>query len=137
MPGFRTGEWINGDRGKGLFRNSTLHNNLIVDSAWMGLLQVNKADLENIHFYSNTLIRRPGSLNAGILWIIFTSAPSGMSGGWLVPGTVHPTNNLFVPHNIYRPWSWLPLIDPAGVYFRYGEIGVDGERCVEVGRKIF
>lgn len=102
-----------GDQGKGRFRNSTLHNNLIVDSAWMGLLQVNNTDLENIHFYNNTLIQRPGSLNAGILWIIFTSTSSGMSGGRLVPGTVHLTNNLFVLHNIYRPWSWLPLMDPA------------------------
>jgi hypothetical protein len=104
-----------GDRGKGLFRNSSLHNNVIVDSAWMGLLQVNNTDLDNIHFYNNTLIQHPGSLNAGILWIIFTSTSSGMEGGELVPGTVHLTNNLFVLDGISRPWNWLPLIDPAFV----------------------
>ncbi len=101
-----------GDEGKGRFKDSSLHNNLIVDSAWMGLLQVNNTDLENIHFYNNTLIQRPGSLNAGILWIIFTSTSSGMEGGELVPGTVHLTNNLYVLDGVT---SWFRLIDPAFV----------------------
>ena len=56
-----------GNLGKSLFKDSSLHNNVIVDSAWMGLLQVNNTDLENIHFHNNTLIQRPGSLNEGIL----------------------------------------------------------------------
>jgi hypothetical protein len=101
-----------GEQGKGVFKNSTFHNNVIVDSAWMGLLQVNNTDLDNIHFYNNTLIQRPGSLNAGILWIIFTATSSGMSGGGLVPGTVHLTNNLFVLDGVP---SWYQLIDPAFV----------------------
>ena len=99
-----------GDEGKGRFRNSSLHNNVIVDSAWMGLLQVNNTDLENVRFYNNTLIQRPGSLNAGILWIIFTATSSGMEGGRLVPGTVHLTNNLYVLDGVT---SWYRLIDPA------------------------
>jgi hypothetical protein len=103
-----------GEEGKGVFKNSSLHNNLIVDSAWMGLLQVNNTDLENIHFYNNTLIQRPGSLNEGILWIIFTAESSGMEGGELVPGTVFLTNNLYVLHGVASPYSsWFPLIDPA------------------------
>jgi hypothetical protein len=100
-----------GNKGKGLFKDSSYYNNVIVDSAWMGLLQVNNTDLENIHFYNNTLIQRPGSLNAGILWIIFTSTSSGMEGGDLVPGTVHLTNNLYVLDGIFRPRNW--LIDQA------------------------
>jgi hypothetical protein len=100
-----------GDRGKGIFKDSSFHNNVIVDSAWMGLLQVNNTDLENIHFYNNTLIQRPGSLNAGILWIIFTATSSGMEGGRLIPGTVHLTNNLYVLDGIFRPRNW--LIDQA------------------------
>jgi hypothetical protein len=99
-----------GDQGKGLFKNSSFHNNVIVDSAWMGLLQVNNTNLENIHFYNNTLIQHPGSLNAGILWIIFTATSSGVSGGDLVPGTVHLTNNLYVLDGVT---SWFRLIDPA------------------------
>ncbi len=101
-----------GDQGKGLFKNSSLHNNVIVDSAWMGLLQVNNTDLENIHFYNNTLVQHAGSLNDGILWIIFTAESSGMTGGYLVPGTVHLTNNLFALDGVT---SWFQLIDPAFV----------------------
>ncbi len=100
-----------GDSGKGLFKDSSFHNNIIVDSAWMGLLQVNNIDLDNIHFYNNTLIQRPGSLNEGILWIIFTAESSGMEGGELIPGTVHLTNNLYVLHGIFRLRNW--LIDDA------------------------
>jgi hypothetical protein len=99
-----------GDQGKGLFKNSSFHNNVIIDSGWMGLLQVNNTDFENIHFYNNTLIQHPGSLNAGLLWIIFTSTSSGMQGGRLVPGTVHLTNNLYVLDGVT---SWFRLIDPA------------------------
>jgi hypothetical protein len=99
-----------GDQGKGLFKDSTFHNNVIVDSAWMALLQVNNTNFENVHFYNNTLIQHPGSLNAGILWIIFTAVSSGMEGGALVPGTVHLTNNLYVLDGVT---SWFRLIDPA------------------------
>jgi hypothetical protein len=101
-----------GDEGKGLFKDSSFHNNVIVDSAWMGLLQVNNTDLENIHFYNNTLIQHQGSLNEGILWIIFTAESSGMEGGELVPGTVYLTNNLYVLDGVI-PWG--QLIDPAFV----------------------
>jgi hypothetical protein len=99
-----------GDEGKGLFRDSSLHNNVIVDSAWMGLLQVNNTDLENIHFYNNTLIQHRGSINEGILWIIFTAESSGMEGGELIPGTVSLTNNLYVLDGVA---GWGRLIVPA------------------------
>jgi hypothetical protein len=78
----------------------------------MGLLQVNNTDLKNIHFYNNTLIQHQGSLNEGILWIIFTAKSSGMEGGELVPGTVYLTNNLYVLDGV-TPWG--QLIDPAFV----------------------
>jgi hypothetical protein len=78
----------------------------------MGLLQVNNTDLENIHFYNNTLIQHKGSINEGILWIIFTAVSSGMKGGRLVPGTVYLTNNLYVLDGV-TPWG--RLIDPAFV----------------------
>ena len=53
--------------------------------------------------------QRPGSLNAGILWIIFTATSSGMQGGDLVPGTVFLTNNLYVLHGVN---TWWQLMDP-------------------------
>ena len=105
-----------GDLGKGLVKDSSFHNNVIVDSAWMALLQVNNTDLDNVQFYNNTLIQHRGSLNAGYLWIIFTSTSSGMAGGRLVPGTVHLTNNLFVLDGVtnwYRLFSPTLDMDPA------------------------
>jgi hypothetical protein len=99
-----------GDQGKGLFKDSSFHNNVIVDSAWMGLLQVNNTDFENVHFYNNTLIQHKGSLNAGYLWIIFTATSSGMAGGQLVPGTVHLTNNLYVLDGVA---NWYRLFYPT------------------------
>jgi hypothetical protein len=102
-----------GDNGKGVFKNSSYHNNMIIDSAWMGLLQVNNTNLENVHFYNNTLIQHPGSHNSGYLWIIFTSTSSGMQGGELVPGTVFLTNNLYVLDGVAP--SWYQLINPAFV----------------------
>jgi hypothetical protein len=101
-----------GNQGKGVFKDSSFYNNVIVDSGWMGLLQVNNTDLENIHFYNNTLIQHKGSINAGYLWIIFTAVSSGMQGGRLVPGTVYLTNNLYVLDGV-TPWG--RLIDPAFV----------------------
>jgi hypothetical protein len=112
-----------GDLGKGRFKDSSFHNNLIVDSAWMALLQVNNTDLENIHFYNNTLIQRPDSLNEGILWIIFTDVSSGMEGGELVPGTVHLTNNLYVLDGVtnwYRLFN--PLFDMDPAFDRHNDI---------------
>jgi hypothetical protein len=100
-----------GDQGKGKFKDSSFHNNVIVDSAWMGLLQVNNTDLENIHFYNNTLIQHRGSLNQGILWIIFTAESSDMEGGELVDETVRLTNNLYVLDGVTP--SWGEPIDPA------------------------
>jgi hypothetical protein len=102
-----------GDNGKGFFKNSSYHNNVIIDSGWMGLLQVNNTNLENVHFYNNTLIQHPGSLNAGYLWIKFTATSSGMEGGDLVPGTVSLTNNLYVLDSV--PPKYYPLLDTAFV----------------------
>jgi hypothetical protein len=84
---------------------------VIIDSAWMGLLQVNNTNLDNVQFYNNTLIQHPDSLNEGILWIIFTDCSSGVCGGELVPGTVHLTNNLYVLDGVATYGR--VLIDPA------------------------
>jgi hypothetical protein len=101
-----------GDNGKGFFKNSSYHNNVIIDSGWMGLLQVNNTNLENVHFYNNTLIQHPGSLNAGYLWVIFTATSSGMEGGQLEPGTVFLTNNLIVQDGIPVNWYQQQLNAP-------------------------
>lgn len=90
-----------GQNRKGTVRDCSFHNNVIVDSAWMGLLQVNNTNLSNIQFYNNTLIQHKGSINEGILWIIFTDTSSGFTGGELEKDTVFLTNNLFIFDGVY------------------------------------
>lgn len=81
---------------KGVVKNSDIYQNLSVDSAWMGFLQVNNTDFANIHYYNNTNVQRADSPGAGNLWILYAGAPSDPTVGELLPGTVFLTNNLFV-----------------------------------------
>jgi hypothetical protein len=81
---------------KGTIRDISLHNNVIIDSGWMGLLQVNNTNFKNVQFFNNTMIQHPGSRNPGMLWSIYTATSSGMSGGDLVKDTVYLTNNLYI-----------------------------------------
>ena len=88
-----------GDAGtavKGTFSNSTFYNNVSIDSGWLSLLQVNNTDLVNIKWENNTIVQHAGSVNSGIMAIVFTATSSGMSGGALMPNTVFWTNNLWV-----------------------------------------
>lgn len=85
-----------GQNRRGTVRDISLHDNVIIDSGWMGLLQVNNTILRNVQFYNNTLIQRPGSVNEGMLWSIFTATSSGFTGGVVDRDTVFLTNNLFV-----------------------------------------
>ena len=80
---------------KGTFADSTFYNNLIIDSGWLSLLQVNNTDLKNIKWENNTFVQHSGSVNQGIMAVIFTAVSSGMSGGALMPDTVYWTNNIF------------------------------------------
>jgi hypothetical protein len=85
-----------GQNRKGTVRDISLHDNVIIDSGWMGLLQVNNTILRNVQFYNNTLIQHPGTLNEGMLWSIFTATSSGFTGGEVERDTVFLTNNVFV-----------------------------------------
>lgn len=84
-----------GAASKGTFADSTFYNNLIIDSGWLSLLQVNNTNLKNIKWENNTLVQHAGSVNQGIVAVVFTATSSGMSGGSLLPNTVYWTNNIF------------------------------------------
>jgi hypothetical protein len=57
---------------------------------------VNNTNLSNIRWENNTLVQHRGSVNAGILAIVYTDTSSGVSGGSLLPNSVFLINNLFV-----------------------------------------
>jgi MYXO-CTERM domain-containing protein len=95
---------------KGVFADSELSYNVMVDSGWMMLLQVNNTDLANIRWENNTVVQHQGSTNAGMITTVFTGTSSGVSGGALAAGAVLLTNNLIVFDGV-TPFG--NVIDPA------------------------
>jgi MYXO-CTERM domain-containing protein len=85
---------------RGKFTNSEFYNNVTVDSGWLHLLQVANTDMHNIRWTNNTLVQHKGSLNAGILMVVYTAVASGMSGGQLYDDSIYWTNNYFVADGV-------------------------------------
>jgi len=81
---------------KGTFSDSAFYNNVMIDSGWISLLQVSNTDLKNIRWENNTIVQHKGSVNSGIMAIVYTACSSGMCGGSLLPDTVFWTNNVWV-----------------------------------------
>ena len=85
---------------RGKFTNSEFYNNVTIDSGWLHLLQVANTDMHNIRWENNTLVQHKGSLNQGILMVVYTAVASGMSGGQLYEDSIYWTNNLFVADGV-------------------------------------
>jgi hypothetical protein len=79
-----------------MFQDSAFYNNVMIDSGWISLLQVNNTDLKNIRWENNTIVHHKGSMNAGMMAVVYTGTSSGTSGGALAPDSVFWTNNLWV-----------------------------------------
>jgi hypothetical protein len=91
---------------KGIFSDSAFYSNVIIDSGWLSLLQVSNTDLVNVRWENNTLVQRAGSVNSGIIAVVYGAGgecSSGMCGGSLQPNTVFWTNNLFVFDGVMKP----------------------------------
>jgi hypothetical protein len=85
--------------GKGTFADSDFYNNVVVDSGWLMLLQVNETTLSNIRWINNTVVQHKGSTNAGMVTTIYGgsgTAGGPVSGVTLPPGQVSMTNNLII-----------------------------------------
>ncbi len=85
---------------RGKFTDSDFYNNVTIDSGWLHLLQVANTDMHNLRWYNNTLVQHKGSINAGILMVVYTAVASGMSGGQLYEDSIYWTNNLFVADGV-------------------------------------
>jgi MYXO-CTERM domain-containing protein len=110
MPNSGSGTYV-----KGNFTNSEFHDNVVVDSGWIGLLQINNTRLTNIRWENNTIIHHflptvEGKDASGntvqidmndyassyIQVIPFNSTSSGVTGGGVLEqGDVYWTNNLW------------------------------------------
>ena len=91
QPSGTTGPYV-----KGVFADSVFSYNVMIDSGWISLLQVNNTDLQNIKWENNTIVHHKGSTNAGIMAVVFTNTSSGVSGGSLAANSVFWTNNFWV-----------------------------------------
>jgi hypothetical protein len=104
-----------GDYVKGNFTNSEFHDNVVVDSGWISLLQINNTRLTNVRWENNTIVHHflptvdgldptgktvkidmNDYASSYIQVIAFNSTSSGVTGGGVLePGDVYWTNNLW------------------------------------------
>jgi MYXO-CTERM domain-containing protein len=115
-----------GDYVKGKFTNSVFHDNVMIDSGWISLLQVNNTRLTNVRWENNTIVHHDmGSTTAvdgtainlndygssAIQAIAFNSTSSGVTGGGVIEaGDIFWTNNLWYFDSKVKPYN---LIDPT------------------------
>jgi len=111
---------------KGQFTNSVFHDNVIVDSGWISLLQVNNTKLSNVRWENNTIVHHDvgttkdangNTINlndfgsSSIQAIAFNGTSSGATGGGEISaGDIYWTNNLWYFDAKVAPYN---LIDPA------------------------
>ncbi|HEX7508315.1 MAG TPA: choice-of-anchor Q domain-containing protein [Polyangia bacterium] len=109
---------------KGKFTNSVFHDNVVVDSGWISLLQVNNTKLINVRWENNTIVHHDmGTTTAAdgttinlndfgssaIQAIAFNSTSSGVTGGGEISaGDIYWTNNLWYFDPKVKPYN---LID--------------------------
>jgi|GEM_PF-3843581 len=109
---------------KGKFTNSVFHDNVMVDSGWISLLQVNNTKLTNVRWENNTIVHHDmGTSTAAdgttinlndfgsssIQAIAFNSTSSGVTGGGEISaGDIYWTNNLWYFDPKVKPYN---LID--------------------------
>ena len=120
QPQGSTGPYV-----KGKFTNSVFHDNVMVDSGWISLLQVNNTKLVNVRWENNTIVHHDmGSTTAAdgtkinlndfgsssIQAIAFNSTSSGVTGGGEIStGDIYWTNNLWYFDPKVKPYN---QIDP-------------------------
>ena len=120
--GFNTGS---GDYVKGKFTNSVFHDNVMVDSGWISLLQVNNTRLTNVRWENNTIVHHDmGTTTAAdgttinlndfgssaIQAIAFNSTSSGVTGGGEISaGDIYWTNNLWYFDPKVKPYNQIDV----------------------------
>jgi hypothetical protein len=106
---------------KGEFTDSIFHDNVMVDSGWISLLQVNNTRLKNVTWANNTIVHHDrGSItdangtkidlndfgSSAIQVIAFNSTSSGATGGGEIsPGDIFWKNNLWYFDPKVKPYS--------------------------------
>jgi hypothetical protein len=79
---------------RGNFSDVLLFDNVLVDSGWLALLEIENTDFAKTQVFNNTIVQHKNSLQAGFLFLPYIT----LSAQWrdLPAGAVFLTNNLFV-----------------------------------------
>lgn len=84
----------------GTFAHSEFSYNVMIDTAWMILAQVNNTDFQDMKWYNNTVVQHKGSAgpvgDQGMLMEMWNGVSSGTSGGVTPANQIFLTNNLMV-----------------------------------------
>jgi MYXO-CTERM domain-containing protein len=141
MPNTGSGAYV-----KGKFTNSEFHDNVMVDSGWIGLLQINNTRLTNVRWENNTIVHHLlgtttdadgntidlNDFASSYLQVIpFNSTSSGVTGGGVLEqGDVYWTNNLwyFDPQIFNKfPSTGVDATHPSSADF-VKNIGIAGDK---------
>jgi MYXO-CTERM domain-containing protein len=97
--------------GKGIFADSEFYDNIMVDSGWMFLFQVNNTTPSNIRWENNTVVYHAGSGSSYAPTVSMIYNGTGTTGG-AATGTV-PANSTFFNNNlvIYDGYSNTGSVD--------------------------
>ena len=110
QPADDTGPYV-----KGRFTDSVFYDNVMIDSGWISLLQINNTKLSNVRWENNTIVHHDlgtdengTNLNdfssSRIIALAFNDTSSGVTGGGEISeGDIYWTNNL---------WYFDPAVEP-------------------------
>jgi MYXO-CTERM domain-containing protein len=111
---------------KGKFTNSVFYDNVMIDSGWISLLQINNTKLSNVRWENNTIVHHDlgkdtdgTNLNdfqsSSIVAIPFNDTSSGVTGGGEISqGDIYWTNNVWYFDPKVKPYS-STAADPLSV----------------------
>lgn len=89
----------------GTFEDSEFAYNVMIDTAWMILAQVNNMSFVNMRWYNNTVVQHANSAgpvgDQGMLMEMWNGTSSGVSTGGVTPANqIFMTNNLMVLYGV-------------------------------------
>jgi MYXO-CTERM domain-containing protein len=97
--GFFQASTVAGTSGSGTFSNSEFYYNVMIDTAWMILAQVNNTNFVNMKWSNNTVVQHKGAgpvADQGMLMEMWNGYSSGVTGGSTPANQIFLTNNLMI-----------------------------------------
>jgi hypothetical protein len=76
------------------------HHNVVIDSAWMGFVEVGYTSIDDLRFYNNTMVQHQATAEAGYVWMVKPALFDGIGPMTLSPGSVSLTNELYILDNV-------------------------------------